>query len=92
MESDSNTDPECVRNINENQMTNTIIKSSSGSKPPFPPKDSKDKVVKRKPRQQSEVWEHFTKNEDDYSEPRVVCNYCSKDYASDTRRNGTSTL
>ncbi|XP_052187723.1 zinc finger BED domain-containing protein RICESLEEPER 3-like [Diospyros lotus] len=73
-------------------MTNTTIESSSSSKPPLPPKDSKDKAVKSKPRQQSKVWEHFTKNEDDYSEPRAVCNYCGKDYASDTRRNGTSTL
>ncbi|XP_052203129.1 zinc finger BED domain-containing protein DAYSLEEPER-like [Diospyros lotus] len=73
MELASNTDPECVRNINENQMTNMTIESSSGSKPPLPPKDSKDKA-------------------DDYSEPRAVCNYCGKDYANDTRRNGTSTL
>ena len=68
MESDSNTDPECVRNINENQMTNTTIESISGFKPSLPPKDSKDKVVKRKHRQQYEVWKHFTKNEDDYFE------------------------
>ena len=50
MELDSNTDPSCVRNINKNQTTNTTIESSSGSKPPLPPKDSKDKAIKRKPR------------------------------------------
>ena len=42
-------------------MTNTTIESSNGSKLLLPPKDSKDKVVKRKPRQQSEIWEHLQK-------------------------------
>ena len=71
-------------------MANTNYLSSD-SKPPLPPK-SKAKVVKKKSRQLFEVWDHFTKNQDDLSNPGAVCNYYGKDYASDNRKNGTSTL
>ncbi|XP_052181165.1 zinc finger BED domain-containing protein DAYSLEEPER-like [Diospyros lotus] len=81
METDSSTNDSSIKNLNE----------GSGSKPPLPSK-FKDKGMKKKPRQQSEVWDHFTRNEDDPSDPRAVCNYCGKNYASDTRKNGTSTL
>ena len=47
---------------------------------------------KKKPRQLSEVWDYFTTNEDNPSAPRAMCNYCGKDYASDSRKNRTSTL
>ena len=38
---------------------------------------------------QSEVWEHFTKIGDG---KRAACNYCSHSYASDPKKNGTSTM
>ena len=37
----------------------------------------------------SEVWDHFTKIGDG---KRAVCNYCANSYASDPKKNGTSTM
>lgn len=36
-------------------------------------------------RARSEVWQHFTK-----AGARAYCRYCSKDYAAESRKNGTS--
>ncbi|PON83907.1 Ribonuclease H-like domain containing protein, partial [Trema orientale] len=48
---------------------------------------------KRKIRQKSDVWEHFTRIEDgDPNEPRAACNYCGKSYAAHPKNCGTSTL
>jgi hypothetical protein len=40
-----------------------------------------------KSREKSEVWQHFMKNG-----ARAYCKHCSKDYAADTRKHGTSRL
>ena len=50
-------------------------------------------VLKRKPTRTSDIWEHFTKAKvSERGEPRSICNYCGKDYASDTKRVGTSSM
>ena len=86
MEDNSNMTPSVKNLIQVNTLDST---SSCKSKPSLPPKTKREK---KKARQVSEVWDHFTKNEEDPIDPRVVCNYYDKDYTSDTRRNGTSTL
>lgn len=40
----------------------------------------------------SQVWEWFTKFKDSDGKDRAKCNFCSKIYAADPRKNGTSAL
>ncbi|WOH12894.1 hypothetical protein DCAR_0832403 [Daucus carota subsp. sativus] len=48
---------------------------------------------KRKPMdKRSEVWDHFTKFMDADGSTKAKCNYCSREYFSDSSKNGTSNL
>ena len=58
-----------------------------------PPSSTTTNKKDKRPRQVSEVWEHFTKiKEGDSQGPRSSCNYYGKTYATDIKKNGTSTL
>ena len=51
------------------------------------------KTNRKKPsKPPSPVWGHFTKIKDDKHDPRARCNYCEKEYASGSKKNGTSNL
>ena len=55
--------------------------------------DAEDKTRKRKPSKTSEIWDHFTMDErNDPNDPKVVCNYCEKDYACNTKTCETSSI
>ena len=48
---------------------------------------------KRKGKDPSIVWDHFTKVEGcSVDDPKAKCNYCGKIYACHSKRNGTSTM
>ncbi|PON94456.1 hypothetical protein TorRG33x02_097030, partial [Trema orientale] len=65
-----------------NNPAQVIIDSTSGSKKK-PPLTLKSKNPKKKVRHVSEIWDPFTRNEDDPSDNRVVCNCCEKDHANE---------
>uniref|UniRef100_A0A803PJE3 BED-type domain-containing protein n=1 Tax=Cannabis sativa TaxID=3483 RepID=A0A803PJE3_CANSA len=66
---------------------NQSVDSSNASKPPLPTNFSK-----KTSRQVSDVWDHFTRIEDNPNDPRAICNYCQQNYAAGHRIRGTSTL
>ena len=87
-------------------MTHTTnipsIDDSSRPAPIVPTQDSQlenDRVAtslgkaKRKPiRVRSKVWDHFIKFTNSKGEIRERCNYCSKEFHCDPKKNGTTAL
>ena len=90
----------------EEDMTHTTnipsVDDSSRPAPIAPTQDSQlenDRVAtslgkaKRKPiRARSEVWDHFTKFTNSEGDIKGKCNYCSKEFHCDPKKNGTTAL
>ncbi|KAF2290557.1 hypothetical protein GH714_014426 [Hevea brasiliensis] len=56
-------------------------------------KSKSKEVVKRKPiRPRSQVWDHFTKFTNTKGEIKGKCNYCSKEFCCDPKKNETIAL
>ena len=80
----------------------TSMDDSSRPAPIAPTQDSQLKndkgttslgKVKRKPiRARLEVWDHFTKFTNSDGEIKRRCNYCSKEFHCDLKKNGTTAL
>ena len=84
-----------VTPVSENHPQNieSMEAPSSNATSTNAPSTQKKKVPSNKTnRSESDVWDHFTKNQSDPSNPIAICNYCEKDYAGGTRKRGTSTL
>ena len=85
-----NSSPKPVQPTETEPLT---INVSPQTEPLKEPKIEDVPVLKRKPIRKSDIWEHFTKVKvSDGGESRATCNYCGKDYASDSKRVGTSSM
>ncbi|XP_042950225.1 uncharacterized protein LOC122282331 [Carya illinoinensis] len=76
---------------NDEQTVN--LGETQTPKPSSAPSSTCPLPRKRKGKDPSIVWDHFTKVEGcPVDDPKAKCNYCGKIYACHSKRNGTSTM
>ena len=75
-----------------NDSNNDQVDQEDASQQPSSLPNQQEATIKgkRKPtRPPSIAWDHFTKSLDGF---HATCNYCAKQYACDSKKNGTSNL
>ncbi|KAL7090882.1 hypothetical protein ACP275_12G069900 [Erythranthe tilingii] len=67
------------------------IRKKVSNKKVIPPKEQKSEGAGIGSKQNSWVWDHFERFEEN-GNPRASCNYCSQDYAAHPKQHGTGNL